>query len=142
MLKQSRMAAALQAALLIHLATGVCLTGQAQSSSDSSGRLRVPSQIMAGQLLTMVSPHYPQLAGKQDKPATVMVQVAISPQGTVIPLRVLSGPATLGTEAMNAVRLWRYRPYLREGVPIAVTTEVSVTFTPGKAAGLVTHPTG
>lgn len=138
--RRARIARFLAPALAFALGVSSCAL--AQGSSDSLGRLKVPPQVMAGQCLTMVSPHYPQLAIKDQKPAVIIVQVEISRLGHVWPVRVLSGPPSLETEAMNAVRLWRYRPYMHDGTAVDVTTEIPVTFTPGKTGGIVTHPAG
>jgi TonB family protein len=105
----------------------------------SLGKLTVPAETMAAHCLTMVSPQYPQTAAPL-KPSTVVVRVVISKSGTVSPVRVLSGEPSLETGAMNAVRLWRYRPFMRDDEPIAVSTDVRVDFDPAKAGGLVTHP--
>jgi protein TonB len=55
-------------------------------------------------------------------------------------MEVVSGPPSLEAEAMSAVRLWRYKPFLRDGEPLDVTTDIRVDFDPAKPAGLVTHP--
>jgi TonB family protein len=137
-----RPARTLPLALTISLLASSFAPSLAQGNSDSQGRPEVSAQVMASHCITMVSPHSPQLSASKQGQAVVVLQVAISRLGGVAPLRVLSGPPSLQAEAMDAVRLWRYRPYMRDGVAIDVTTQVPVTFTPGKAAGLVTHPAG
>ena len=111
-----------------------------QSGTGASlGRLNVPAETMAGHCLTMVSPQYPQ-AGPPLKPSTVVVRVVISKSGTVAPVRVVSGEPSLETEAMNAERLWRYKPFMRDDEPIDVSTDIRVDFDPAKRGGIVTHP--
>ena len=90
----------------------------------------------------MVSPNYPQLTAQHQQAGVVVVQADISRSGRVSPVRAVSGPPALQAEAMNAVRLWRYKPYLRDGAAVEVTTEIVVTFTPGTTGGLITHPNG
>jgi TonB family protein len=104
------------------------------------GKLNVSPEVMAGLCITMVSPIYPQTTGGPQTPSTVIVRVVIWKSGNVSPMRVISGPPSLQAEAMNAVRLWRYKPFLRNGEPLDVTTEIPVNFEPGKPGGLVTHP--
>jgi protein TonB len=99
------------------------------------GKLNVAPQLMAGRCITMVSP-----AGDSPTPSTVIVRVVIWKSGKVSPMRVISGPASLQAEAMNAVRLWRYKPFVRDDGPVDVTTDIPVDFEPGKPGGLVTHP--
>ena len=87
----------------------------------------------------MVSPHFPlqeQAHGAQ----TVVLQVVVRHTGAVNPIHIVSGNPALEAEAMDAVRLWRYRPYMADGQPIDVMTNVRVDFIPGKQSGLVSHP--
>ena len=104
------------------------------------GKLHVSPAMMAGQCITMVSPAYPQTAGDAPTAATVTVRVVIWKSGNVTPLRAISGPQGLQDEAMNTVRLWKYRPFARDGGPLDVTTDIQVEFDPAKPGGVVTHP--
>ena len=104
------------------------------------GKLNVPSKAMAERCTTMVTPTYSQPVGDAPKVSTVVVRVVIWKSGGVSPLRVVSGDSLLETPAMNAVRLWHYRPYVRNGEPMDVTTNVRIDFAPGKPGGIVTHP--
>ena len=139
----SRGATIITLRLLVTTTVFVALSSPAramQSGTGASlGKLNVPAETMAGHCLTMVSPQYPQTAAPL-KPSTVVVRVVISKFGTVSPVRVVSGDPSLETEAMNAVRLWRYKPFMRDDEPIDVTTDVRVDFDPAKPGGLVTHP--
>jgi protein TonB len=100
------------------------------------GKPTVAPEVMAGRCLTMVSP---QNTGSEVLSA-VVVRVVVSASGKVVPVRVVSGAPALEAEAMNAVRLWRYRPFVRDGVPVDVMTDVRVIFEPGKPGGMVSHP--
>jgi TonB family protein len=90
---------------------------------------------------TKVSQRFQQIAAAERVPATVVVRVLVSTSGNVTPLRAVSGQPAFQAEAMNAVRLWHYKPYFREdGEAIEVTTDATVDFVPGRPAGMVTHP--
>ncbi len=104
------------------------------------GKLNVPPGVMAGKCITMVSPHYPQTAGDSPTASAVVVRVVIWKSGNVAPMRALSGPPSLQDEAMKTVRLWRYKPFVRDGEPLDVTTDIRVEFDPAKPGGIVTHP--
>lgn len=104
------------------------------------GKLNVSPGKMAGRCITMVSPNYPQATGDAPAATSVIVRVVIWKSGSVSPLRAVSGPSALEAEAMSAVRLWRYKPFVRDGEPLDVTTDIRVDFDPAKPAGLVTHP--
>jgi TonB family protein len=102
--------------------------------------LTVPEEVMASRCITMVSPSYPRASAGPATSSTVVVRVVVRQSGKVSPLRVVSGEPALQAEAMNAVRLWRYKPFVRDGAPVDVTTEVRVAFQPEKLGGVVSHP--
>jgi protein TonB len=109
------------------------------AGAPPAGRKIVPASTMNAQLLTMVSPHFPLQAQAQGG-QVVVLQVVVRHTGAVNPIHIVSGNPSLEAEAMDAVRLWRYRPYVEDGQPIDVMTNVKVDFVPGKQAGLVSHP--
>ena len=136
-------------ALLPHGASGmrpaaICTAGgsclQESGVAAPLGKPRVAPEVMASLCVTMVSPIYPQTPGETPKASTVVVRVVIWKSGRVSPIRVISGTPSLQAEAMNAVRLWRYKPYTNDLGPVDVTTDVGVSFDPGKPGGIITHP--
>jgi protein TonB len=98
---------------------------------DAPKTVSVPSTIAAGLLLRKVVPQYPQLAKAMRKEGTVVLAATIAKNGTIVNLRVVSGPAVLAQAAMDAVSQWIYRPYLLNGQPVEVETQVNVVFTLG-----------
>lgn len=130
-------ASALQAAV-IGSASGFYM--QESGVGAPLGKLNVPAKVMASHCTTMVSPTYRQPAGDSPTASTVIVRAVIWKSGNVTPMRVISGSPSLEAEAMNAVRLWRYKPYSREGEALDVTTDIQVDFDPAKPGGVVTHP--
>ena len=104
------------------------------------GKLNVSPGVMAGHCITMVSPTYPATAGDSPTASTVVVRVVIWKSGTVSPMRAISGPTSLQDEAINTVRLWKYKPFARDGEPLDVTTDILVDFDPAKPGGVVSHP--
>jgi len=104
------------------------------------GKLSVAPQVMDGHCITKVSPVYPQTDGTARKRATVVVRVVVWKSGSVSPVRVVSGDSSLEAEATNAVRLWRYKPFVRDGEAVDVTTDISVDFDPQTQGGMTTHP--
>ena len=89
--------------------------------------LRV-SQWAEGNLVYRVQPKYPPLAQAARIQGSVQMRAIISKTGTIENLTVLSGHAMLVTAAVEAVRQWRYRPYMLNGEPIEVETEITVNF--------------
>jgi TonB family protein len=104
------------------------------------GKLIVPPEVMEGHCITKVSPLYPQTDGALRQRATVVVRAVIWKSGSVSPVRVVSGDSALETQATNAVRLWRYKPFVRDGQVMDVTTEIPVVFDPQTQGGMISHP--
>jgi TonB family protein len=104
------------------------------------GKLVVAPEVMEGHCITKISPVYPQGDGTSRKKATVVVRVVIWKSGSVSPVRVVSGDSSLGAQATNAVRLWHYKPLLRDGEAMDVTTDISVDFDPQTQGGMIVHP--
>jgi protein TonB len=86
---------------------------------------------MSGMLLDKVTPQYPAIAKAARIQGTVVLQATISKSGGIENLRVISGPPMLQQAAMEAVRSWRYKPYLLNGDPVEVETTVNVVFNLG-----------
>ena len=82
-------------------------------------------------LIQKTEPIYPPIAQAAQVSGTVVLDVTISTTGEVEDLKVVSGPAMLQEAAMDAVRTWRYRPYLLNGQPVEVQTTVNVIFALG-----------
>jgi protein TonB len=93
--------------------------------------MNISAGVAGGLLIQKTAPVYPQIAKEARVSGTVVIQATISKGGQVENLRVVNGPTMLRQPAMDAVRTWRYRPYLLDGEPVEVETTVSVTFTLG-----------
>jgi TonB family protein len=59
---------------------------------------------------------------------SVVLQAVIGADGSIENLSVLSGPAVLATAAQQAVRQWRFKPYLQNGQPVETKTRITVNF--------------
>lgn len=86
------------------------------------------SHIDEGALARKVQPVYPPLARAARIQGVVLLQAMIGKDGTIENLHVLSGHPMLAAAAIEAVRQWRYRPYILNGEPVEVETQVTVSF--------------
>ena len=86
------------------------------------------SHMMEGNLIRRVQPTYPHLAQMGRIQGTVILRAIISRAGTIENLQVISGHPLLVGAAIDAVRQWRYRPYILNGEPVEVETQVTVNF--------------
>jgi protein TonB len=87
------------------------------------------SQFGEGNLAYKVQPQYPQIARVAGVQGAVRLRAIVSRTGTIENLSVISGHAMLVAAAVEAVKHWRYRPYMLNGEPIEVETEITVNFT-------------
>lgn len=86
------------------------------------------SHIMEGNLIYRVQPIYPTLARSARIQGQVLLRAIISRTGTIENLQTISGHPMLVGAAVDAVRQWRYRPYILNGEPVEVETQVTVNF--------------
>lgn len=99
----------------------------AQTEAESR-EVNVATDVVAGMLVDKTTPVYPAVAKAAGVTGTVVLEAEISTTGTIEGLRVLSGPPLLRQAAFDAVRTWRYRPYLIQGQAVRVLTTVNVIF--------------
>jgi periplasmic protein TonB len=92
-------------------------------------RVRVSSGVVSGLLIRKVPPTYPPLARQARIQGTVILQAQISKTGEIENLQLVSGHPMLAPAAIEAVKQWKYRPYLLNGEPVEVDTQVQVNFT-------------
>jgi protein TonB len=86
------------------------------------------SHMREGDLIRKVQPTYPALTRSARIQGVVVLQAMISKQGTIENLKVLSGHPMLAPAAIEAVRQWRYRPYVLNNEPVEVETQITVNF--------------
>jgi len=86
------------------------------------------SHMMEGNLIHRVQPVYPPLARQARIQGTVVLRAIISRDGRIENLQVVSGHPMLVPAAIEAVRQWRYQPYILNDQPVEVETQVTVNF--------------
>jgi protein TonB len=92
-------------------------------------RVRVSAGVTSGLLIRRVNPTYPPLARQARISGTVVLHAVISKDGSIEGLTLVSGHPMLAPAAIDAVKQWKYKPYLLNGEPVEVDTEVQVNFT-------------
>jgi protein TonB len=96
----------------------------------AASHLRV-SRMMEGNLIRRVQPEYPPTARMAHVQGQVVLSAIISKAGTIERVQVLSGHPLLVQSAVDAVKQWRYRPYILNDEPVEVETQITVNFTLG-----------
>jgi TonB family protein len=98
------------------------------SLTDLAGAVLVPPAVMEDNLVVSRVPAYPEAAKIDGIEGSVVIQAIISTNGTVKRAHVISGDSHLRNAALEAIYKWRYRPYLLNGRPVDVTTNITVDF--------------
>ena len=75
-----------------------------------------------------VPPVYPVEAKEHKIQGTVVLSVVINKDGSPENIKVTGGPNELQQSALDAVRQWRWQPYLLNGDPIEVLTTVNIVY--------------
>jgi protein TonB len=101
----------------------------------SSSKAKVAPQVVAisagvadGMIIRKTPPIYPKFAQDAHITGKVVLKATITKQGTIEGVQVLSGPKILAPAAADAVKTWKYRPYLLDNQPISVETNITVVF--------------
>src|SRR5438094_7924749 len=92
-------------------------------------RVRVSQGVTQGLLIKKIQPAYPPLARQARIQGAVLLQAQISKEGTIEHLTLISGHPMLAPAAIEAVKQWRYKPYILNGEPVEVDTQITVNFT-------------
>ena len=112
--------------------SGNALPEQVFSSSHNvkivPARSAISAGVAEGMLIHRTAPTYPEFAKSTHMHGTVVLGATITKDGTISNLRALSGPPMLRAPATDAVKTWRYRPYLLNNQPVDVETTISVIF--------------
>lgn len=91
-------------------------------------RIRVSQGVTEGRLIHRVEPPYPPVPLAARIQGQVLLKAIIDKDGTIKELHLVSGHPMLAPAAFAAVKQWRYRPYLLNGEPVEVETNITVRF--------------
>jgi periplasmic protein TonB len=92
-------------------------------------RVRLAQRVVEANLIHDVAPTYPPEAGRARVEGTVVLLAVIGKDGSVEDVRVESGLPILVQAAIDAVKQWRYKPYLLNGEPVEVDSRITINFT-------------
>lgn len=97
--------------------------------------VRVGGQIKAPKMVSQVPPVYPDLAVQARLSAVIILEALVDVHGAVKGVSVLRGAPLFDDAAMAAVKQWRYRPLLLNGVPTEFILTVTVKFSLNQPQG-------
>jgi TonB family protein len=90
--------------------------------------LSVSQGVSQGLLYKKIAPSYPQNALRMHIEGKVELLATISKEGNITHIKVLNGDSQLARAANDAVKQWKYKPYLLNGEPVEIQTQVTVNF--------------
>jgi len=93
------------------------------------GALQVSEGVTQGLLIKKIAPVYPANALKLRKQGAVELLATVSKTGAITKVKVLSGDSLLAQSAVDAVRKWKYRPFLLNAEPVDIETQITIKFT-------------
>ncbi len=99
----------------------------ASLTTDVAARERL-STAAVPELRQTVDATYPLLGEHMRVQGSVVLQALVGADGIIENLRVVSGPAILSAAAQQAVRQWRFKPYLQNGQPVETKARITVNF--------------
>ncbi len=103
-------------------------TNSSGGASSDAGRVRISPEALQV-LAHPVDPNYPLLAREMKVQGSVILDAFIGRDGSIQALKIVSGPTILATAAMEAVRQWRFKPYLQGGQAVETEARITVNFT-------------
>ena len=86
--------------------------------------------------LRFAYPDYPDIRAR----GVVALTAQVDSDGRVRTVRIVSGNRALAAAAVRAVRQWRYRPYLKDGQPVATETNIVISFISDEAISMTFPP--
>jgi protein TonB len=90
--------------------------------------LKVSQGVSRGLLVKKVQPIYPTNALRLRLEGAIEIVATVSKNGDITSVKSLGGDPQLSRAAIEAVRQWKYKPYLLNGEPVEIETQVTVNF--------------
>ena len=99
------------------------------ANNDGVEPVRVREELLPPKVLSEIKPEYTEEARAARHQGTVILGVVVRKDGSVTDIEI-EQPLGLGLdeEAMEAIRLWRFRPGTRNGQPVDIKARMEVTF--------------
>ena len=104
------------------------ITGGSTAFPTRLQTLNISQGVSQGLLMKKVNPVYPRSALSMHVEGTVQLMATISKTGDITAVKILSGDSQLTHAAADAVKQWKYKPYLLNGEPVEIQTQVTVKF--------------
>lgn len=104
------------------------LVGSGSTPKPILQTINISQGVSQGLLIKKVQPSYPRNALTLRIEGAVELMATISKSGDITHIKILSGDAQLTKAATDAVKQWKYKPYLLNGEPVEIQTQVTINF--------------
>jgi TonB family protein len=104
------------------------LPGDSGAPAPVLQRIMVSQGVSRGLLVKQVQPAYPRTALQNRVEGSVQLLATVSKNGDISSVKLLSGDSQLARAAIEAVKQWKYKPYLLNGEPVDIQTQITVNF--------------
>jgi protein TonB len=112
--------------LLWNVIALAALLGAVASAQDAPKKITKSEALSA--VATRVQPDYPSVARQLKVQGTVELSVLVAENGSVAKVEIVSGNPMLTVSAVDALKRWKFRPFIEDGKPIQVLAPVTVDF--------------
>jgi periplasmic protein TonB len=92
--------------------------------------VNVPEGAERALLTDQPAPTYP--ANGKVQSGTVVLQILVGRDGTVEDAKFLQGSLAFARAAIDAVKQWKFKPYMMNGRPVSVQTNLTISIKPGQ----------
>jgi len=106
------------------------LPNTAETVQSPRPEVQVPAAVMEKLVIHRVDPEYPPAGRPARLQGVIALELIVGRDGSVLNVKALNGPDILAKAAVEALRWWRFEPYVVEGKPVIVETTVAVEFKP------------
>ncbi len=92
------------------------------------GTLNISEGISRKFISRKVQPSYPEAALRLHLGGAVLLLATVGKEGNILAVKTVSGEPLLAQAATNAVRQWKYKPYVLNGQSVEFQTQVTINF--------------
>jgi TonB family protein len=132
--------------MILTFAVATLAAGQSNAPTDSDTPpaanqppqvVRVSNGVMLGMVQHKTMPVYPEEAMKKGIQGDVLFKIKVDEKGKITDNEPVKGDPVLISASQDALRTFSFRPYLLNGTPVRVESELGFHFTVEKTADRV-----
>ncbi len=107
----------------------------AQAEQAKPAATTPPPDSTVLELVKKVKPEYPSAALPQKLQGRVIVRAVVSEIGDVETVEIVSGDPVLANAAAEAVKQWKFKPFIHDSKPVKAAIKLPFDFVPPEPAG-------